>query len=628
MMNELNPINYIFMRKLLLSLTLIVFVSGAYTQTKFVKIINPDRQPENIMPMSPDVYNPIFGGVPGAKKSFDAITIGTTWDDLQGLNWGNVMQRNWVYADGTLGSVWNSRGETGDPERGAGYNYWDGTEWGEPNPHVGPDDRMGTPCYAPWGPTGEIIAQYRYIPDDDERSIYLYKREVKGEGDWVEVEIEPPAGDYGIVWHAMQTSGENNEHIHLLAYVYMTEGNYNDQTSALLYYRSSDGGETWDIWEETIYGLGSDFLPSINSLSYYWANPVGSTIAFTYGFDEWGGRVFKSNDNGDTWEFFWVYETYYDPFDPPASSPNFGAGIGTSTMVLDSEGKAHVCFPRCVRYFAGADDGSAAREYYSDGLIYWNENMDALDTATISATTLEYLDEGGNLVGWIMANETYEIPADQPTSANPLCAYPQMSIDANDNIFVAYSSVAPAYSNGLVNFRHIVLNASFDGGATWEGQTDLNDDFNFSISECCFPMMAPVIGDYVQLTYQEDGEPGIAGWFEEHDPVENKIQHMMIEKATFVNVPEQHQKNTFEVSECYPNPAAANTMIQVKLEQAAEVDIRIVNVMGQVVMEYPSKVMQAGAHPVSLNIADLMSGIYYCIVETGHQKVTRKFVVK
>jgi hypothetical protein len=254
--------------------------------------------------------------------------------------------------------------------------------------------------------------------------------------------------------------------------------------------------------------------------------------------------------------------------------------------------------------------------------------MEPLDTATISATTMEYLEEGGNLIGWILGDENYEVPADQPNYASSMCAFPQMSIDANNNIFVAYSSIAPGYSNGLYDYRHIVLNASFDGGNTWAGQEDLNTDLIFIFSECSFPMMAPFIYDHVQLTYQEDNEPGINGWLVNHDPVENRIHHMMIEKGTFVNVPQVNAGTSIEVSECYPNPASDNTMIQVTLDMDNEVSLHIVNVMGQLVKEFAATTMRAGKNPISLNVSDLTPGIYYCTVETGQQKITRKFIVQ
>jgi len=608
------------MKTTLLSLMLLLFVSAGYTQSKFTTITGPNK---NVLlkptQMHPDMNSPIIGGVPGAK-TFDFTIIGTTWNDLQALNYGNAMQRMWVYPDGTIGSTWVCEGEGQVPDRGPGYNYFDGNEWGEPTLHVGPEERMGTVNYAPWGPEGEIIATYRYIAG--EGPMYFLKREVKGEGEWELLILDPPT-DCSIVWQAMMTSGENNEHIHMLAYTYDAE--FQGQTNALVYYRSSDGGENWDIAEEVIEGVGIDYLPTVDPLSYAFANPVGNTIAFTYGFDEWFGRVFKSYDNGDTWEFFDVYNTEYDPFDPPTVSDNFGAGIGTSSIVLDSEGKAHVAFSRCVRIFV-----DAAANYYSDsdGMIYWNEDMEPLDTVTISATTMDLLDESGNLIGWILGDETYEIPADQPNYASSLCAYPQMSIDANNNMYVAYSSVAPGYSNGLVDFRHIVANASFDGGMTWEGQEDLNTDLIFIFSECSFPMLPPVTDGNFHVTYQEDGEPGINGWLANHDPVENRIHYMEIEQGAFVDVPENTIANIFEVSECYPNPTNNATMLQLNLHSDTEVSVRVVNVMGQLVQDISTLKMRTGKTPLTIDVSGMSPGIYYCTVEVDQHQVTRKFIVQ
>lgn len=608
------------MKTTLLSLVLIMFVSFGYSQSKFADLNSPNKNfLHKTTELHPDLNNPIFGGVPGAKL-YDFTTVGTTWNDLQALNYGNTMQRMWVYPDGTVGSTWVSEGENQLPDRGAGYNYFDGNDWQEPTLHVGPEDRMGTVCYAPFGENGEIIATYQYIAG--EGPMNFLKRDERGEGDWEMVQLIGPDG-CSLVWQAMMTSGADNEYIHLLAYTYDAE--FNGQPNALVYYRSSDGGESWDIAEEVIEGLGPDYFISVSSLSYAFANPVGNTIAFTYGFDEWGGKVFKSPDHGETWESFEVYNTGYDPLDPPTDSPNFGAGIGSSAIALDSEEKVHVVFPRCVRIFV-----DASANYYadSDGMVYWNEDMDQLDTATISATTLEYLDEGGNLCGWLMADDSYVLPADQPTYASSLTAFPQISIDANDNMFIAYSSVAPGYSNGLVDFRHIVVNASFDGGMSWEGQKDLNTELIFIFSECAFPMLSPVTDQYFHVTYQEDSEPGINGWLANHDPVENRIHYMQIEKSALVGVSESQNIAGFKLSECYPNPANSTTMVQVNLLKDAEVSVTVVNVMGQVVTQMPVSTMRSGSSNVSIDVSEMTAGIYYCTVETGGQKITKKFIVQ
>ena len=608
------------MKTSILSYFLVLFTLTGFSQSKFTTFIGPNKN----LQLKQHVYHPgqmgnLQSDVIG-QKLYDYSIIGTTWNDLQTLNYGNVMQRMWAYDDGTVGSTWLCAGQGNVPERGAGYNYFDGSDWGTPDLHVGPPDRMGSPCYAPWGENGEIIALYRYTQFSG--PIYLYKREIKGEGDWEEVELLPPSG-VSLVWHSMITSGDNHEYIHLLAETY--DAVYNGQDNALLYYRSTDGGGSWDIFEETIDGLGDDYFATINHLSYAWANPVGSTIAFTYGFDEYGGRVFKSDNHGEDWEMIPVFNSPWDPFSPPTDSPRFGCGIGTSACALDSDGNVHVVFSRMVKLW---EAGEGFFEPFTDGMIYWNESMEPLDTATINANTMEYLEAGGNLIGWVMGDETYEVPAGQPNYANAACAFPQISIDENDNMFVAWCALAPGFSNGTYDYRHVIINSSFDGGVTWEGQKDMNADLVFIFSECVFPMMAPVIGDFVHLTYQEDNEPGIAEWLENHLPVENKIHHMKLDKDIFVGAPEYEQNSQFELSECFPNPASSVLSINLKLHKKATVSIRLLNVLGQVVLETSKVQMDNGKNPLHLDVSNLNSGLYYCVVNVGEQNLTRKFIVQ
>lgn len=618
------------MKTNLLSFVLILAVLTGYSQSKFTEFVGPNKYlsvKETRMHPGQTTINQ--GGIIG-EKMLDFTPIGTTWYDLQTTNYGNVMKRMYAYPDGTIGSTWCGAGEELVYERGAGYNYFDGSSWGEPNLHVGPEDRMGSPCYAPWGPEGEIIAVYRYIPDANDFSIYFYKREIKGEGDWTEVELAPPTG-FALVWHSMITSGENHEHIHLLAETYsydLPPLPYQGQENALLYYRSSDGAENWDIEEHIIEGLGSEYFDDINDLSHDWANPVGDTIAFSYGFDVFGGRVFRSYDNGDNWEIIPVFNSPIPGVDPPLTTDYFiPCGVGSSACALDSEGNVHVAFPRNSTQFADPDNYYRP---YTDGVIYWNESMEPLDTTTISTYTLDYLEEGGYLVGWVIGYEDFEILTDQPTYGNSACAFPQFSIDADDNLFLVYNSIAPGYDNGpgTFTYRHIIVNRSFDGGATWLGQVDINTDPLFLISECAFPMMPPVIMDDIHITYQRDGEQGIAQWQEDHPEVENEILYTQYDKYIFTDVPENKSARAFEVSECYPNPASEILAFSVNLSRNTTIQYSIANITGQVVKELTTLEMKAGQNPVKLDVSDLLAGIYFCTVSDGLNHVTKKFVVK
>jgi len=604
------------MKKNVLLSLFTVFVVFAFGQSKFGEVEGPykDLRLKHVQ-VHPDQKINNTGEFVNLK-SLDVNTIGTTVYDAQALNWGNMTQRMWAYDDGTIGATWTSMGFDNLPERGCGYNYFDGSVWGEPIPHVGAPDRLGPPSYAPWGPNGEIVSVYRYIPG--EGPMLFYKRETKGEGEWEEVELVGPTG-VSLVWQAMMTSGEENEFIHLLAYTY--DDPYMGQESALLYYRSSDGCESWDIEAQVIDGLGDDYFASINSFSYAWANPVGDKIAFTYGFDEFGGQIFKSDDNGDSWDIIDVFTTPFSGIDPPTESTIFPCGVGSSAISLDSDGMAHVVFPRMRKKFV---DDEAGWYPYTDGLIYWNETMEVLDTTTISSYTLEYLDEGGYLIGWLP--ESLVIPENQPNYANALWGFPQISIDAQNNLFVATSTVTD-YEFGDQNYRHIFVNSSFDGGASWEGQVDLNDELIYMFSECAFPAMAPVIDDKVYIVYQEDVLPGFHEWLDNHEQIENQMVALTFDKDFFVGVSERLEKSAVKLSEGYPNPSQYNVSFALKLDEGAAVNINITNIVGQVVKSINKGQLQSGLNSLTIDVSDFAPGTYFCTVKVNKQSFSRKIVV-
>lgn len=555
--------------------------------------------------------NEIINKIPSSSTQ-----IGTTWYDGQALNYGNMMQRIWAYDDGSLGAIWLSSGQNLNPERGCGYNYYDGAAWGTADPHVGPADRMGTPSYAPWGPNGEIITQYRYTGSSP-GPLRFYKRENKGEGDWIETELYGP-DNLSLVWQSMITSGENNEYIHVLAFTY--DAPYMGQEGALLYYRSSDGAETWEIDGVIIEGLGDDYYATISSLSYAWANPVGDIIAFSYGFGQFGGQVFKSENNGDDWEIIDVFTTPFSSLDPPTDAAPFGCGIGSSAVVLDSNGDAHVVFARMRWDWAGGD----AHYYpYTDGLIYWNESMPSLDTTIISSYTLDYLAQGGNLIGSL----DLEIPSSQPTYYNALWGFPQMSIDNENNIFVATSTLTDYANPDELLYRHILVNSSFDAGNSWEGQVDINDELIYKFSECAFPAMAPVIGDKIHIVFQEDNVPGMHEWANEHDLIENKMKWVSYDKDFFVGVENDKEENIFHLSKAYPNPASELVHFDINIQNPKNITATLSNILGQVIKYETLDGLNSGINNISLNVSELKEGTYFYSLDADGIIQTRKIIV-
>ena len=564
----------------------------------------------------PDLTTVLGPAVVG-QKMLSTFVMGDTYYDLQ--SYVNVMPRMHAYDDGTVGATWHYRGETvpPDPDRGAGYNYYDGSSWGTQIDHVGPADRHGWPNYAAWGPNGEIICVYKYVANAG--PILFFRRETKGEGDWIESQLDAPEGN-SIVWQSMLTSGENHEFIHVLAYTYDIE--YQGQTNALLYYRSNDGGVTWDspvVFDE----LGPDYFSSVDAMTYTWANPVGNTIAFSYGFNEWGAMIFKSYDNGDNWESMDVYTTPFDQLDPPSDSPPIPCGAGTSAIALDSQGKAHVVFGRSGVIYEG---GTYYWYPWTDGLIYWNEDMEPLDTTIISSYTLEYLEEGGNLIGYVQGD--YTVVEGQPNYQQTICDWPVLSIDDDDNMFVAYSCFAPDYLTGeQYIYKHIFATASWDGGASWTESQDLVTDIQFLFSECVYTQGPVKINDIFHVAFQEDFQPGIAEWLNNHEIHENRMFHLALPKDMFVGVNENEQTLSYEMSDLYPNPANSSVYFRLRTEYNTNIEVNVLNSVGQLVLSEDHGLMTAGSNKLNFDVSSFGAGIYYCIVNVDGQTTSRKLVV-
>ena len=609
------------MKKQLLLFGIFLLVTSGFAQKKYATESWPLVHPQLRAPqIDPNGENLIPGPFIIGQKERNMTVIGNTYFDTQTNGSCNLMNRIYKHPDGKIGATWMYTGVNGIPDRGTAYNFFDGTSWGSQAPHLGNDSRNGFPCYAPWGPNGEVIAHYEYILNDG--AIKILRRENKGTGDWQESVLAPPVGNYSIVWHSMITSGANHEYLHMLALVY--DDPYQGQDDALLYYRSPDGGVTWDINGIIIDGLGVDYFPTISSLKYSWAQPVGNTIAFTYGFNQFDGLIFKSTDNGDTWQKIVAYKSPFDPYALPGISPTFGGGDGTSAIALDSQGKAHVIFGRMMHIYDVETTPPGGWYFYpnTEGLIYWNEDMSQLDSTIISSYTLDFLAAGGNLIGWVYPPDTTLVrPTGQPNYGVGLTTGPEIGIDDNDNLFVVYAALAPENFSGDYYYRHLYGNSSPDGGITWNGIRDLNTDVQFLFSECVYPAVSPSVDDKVHVVFQEDPTPGTGSG------EENMIDYMDFDKDLFVGMPRFNQSAGFEVSKNYPNPAIHFTHFGLRLKKAADVTVILTNITGQTIKRMDLGTMNSGNNQITMDVSGLAAGIYFYSVQADDQKVTNKMVV-
>ena len=549
--------------------------------------------------------------------------IGTTFYDLQSNSM--LSNRIYVYPDGTIGAVWTKGMDAPNfPERGTGYNYFDGNEWLDAPTARVEDERTGWPSYAPLGENGEIIISHLVA------GLKISTREQKGTGEWNFQTLDGPTD---LTWPRMVTNGEDNTTIHLITNSYDP---YDGQPRALFYYKSIDAGETWDTEAEIIDGLGPDYYTEISADAYVWAEPVGETLAFLVA-GAWNDMfMMKSTDNGESWVKTIIWEHPYPFFDwDETITDTFYCVDNSASITLDNDGNAHVAFG--ISRVLHADVGTTYNYFYLvDGVGYWNEtmptfsnNIDAL--APYTDVPDSEMVEDVNLVGWtqdVDGSGTIDfIGTDVWIAYRELgvSTMPSIALDAYGTIFLAYASTTETYDNGTNNYKHIWVRKK-EAAENWGAFDDLDDGILHKFDECIYPVIAQNINPDNQSTYiiyQADYEPGLA-FDEDHSYVENR--QIVVNYNLGVGINENTLPN-FSVSQNTPNPANNSTSIMVETEITGIISLSISNLLGQIV-HHESVVNSMPYHAFNVNISNLDSGIYFYTIEIGNNSATKRMIVQ
>jgi len=173
---------------------------------------------------------------------------------------------------------------------------------------------------------------------------------------------------------------------------------------------------------------------------------------------------------------------------------------GHLALLIDHEDKVHVWFDRL---FNLESNGGMSYLPNSTCLMHWTEDMGTNGGRVIGQTVR--MDYDGDCVAAIDFN------AIEPQSyGNSLVGHPSAGIDADGNLYLAFSSMRdaafePSRPDRL--YRDIYIIKSADGGATWEGPLNLTDD---PTSEAVYPSIQRNVGSHVHMVYQKDEFTGTA----------------------------------------------------------------------------------------------------------------------
>ncbi|NQV01592.1 MAG: T9SS type A sorting domain-containing protein [Bacteroidia bacterium] len=592
--------------------------SGAREQAKNFKVLKPNLNQKGENGIGQMLVNPTVLN----KSVLDDPIVMITRYDLQ----SNASSENRIhlYPDGTVGAVTMMSHTDAFSDRGTGTNLYDGTTWGpQPSERI-ESSKSGWPSYAPWGPDGEIVVTHHMLD-----GLFIMTRPTKGTGPWTEAILAGPAGAVDISWPRVVTNGPDNMYVHIIATTYTIYQGLDPY--ALLYYRSMDGGVTWDIQHRVIEGMTSADYIGFSSDMYGWSQPKGDTIAFAFG-DSWRDlAIMKSYNNGLDWEKIVVWPCPYNLWNGGDTTGTFLAPDGTLALALDKYGKAHIASG--IMYASGDEAGATYWVPKSDGLIYWNEDMPQLP----EVLDWDELYNNGTMIGWV--TDTNVFYADDSQIAyyyNSMTSQPAIAVDDDDFVFVTWSGVTINEDPDSYLLRHIYARGSSDYGTSWTTSIlDLTSDFLYTWSECVYASVSWNTDDNLYLVFQEDDYGGVSlnGASGAQGQVaigQNNIKFLKPSKMDilFPVATDKEQEYAFHVSQNFPNPVTERTTVSVNLTQSGSLALEVTNLMGQRVEALSKGSCTAGNYYFTISTKGLTPGVYFYTVTFNNAKVTKKMIVE
>jgi len=525
------------MKNVILFLCLIFASSLSHTQIATVSkdLQNKAVKAERLVPER-DQINPDMQvrETPVPKElSPNETIIGTSYFDLQSNS--SLSNRIALHPDGSIGAVWTYGIQASAfPDRGTGYNYYNGSSWGaHPTSRI-ESLRCGWPSYDTWGTAGEINVSH-----NGTTGLEISKRTSRGTGSWTQTLFQGPAGiQDSPTWPRLVCSGDNHDTIHLVCNSYDP---YQGQTAAMLYSRSTDGGATWNPQNIVLAGTGSSYYNEIGADDYTMA-ARGNTVAILCADAFYDLFVMKSTDNGTTWTKTVIWEHPYPFFDWNVTiTDTFFCVDQSASVAIGPDGKVHVAFG--INRVLHSDVGTTYSYWpYIDGIGYWNEDIPTFsnDIHALAPPQLGYANSelvtDNTYVGWsqdVNGNGSLDLLDVLSYRQLGLSTMPAICVDDQNNVFIAFSSTTEDYDNSIYNYKHIWLRARESG--VWGSFLHATDDITHIFDECVYPVLSQTLSsDDIHMIYQTDYEPGIA-LDGDHDYVSNNIIHSAIPKTDLIS---------------------------------------------------------------------------------------------
>lgn len=523
------------------------------------------------------------------------------------------------------------------------------------------DRKTGFGCAARYGQNGIVVVSRDAVTLNCGVYIIENKDNLPVAGSVAPIK-EWTKDDRNIHFPTVMCTGPNHDHIHIL----FTALNYTDEnglTNPYFYFRSLDGGQTWDEFM-TIDYLGRDYASAYGSGqdAYFIENTGGNELNIVVNTRRGDGVILTSTDEGNTWtrtEYYHHPGIDVDFGDPSADGTwymyprwtsavkgnngvfhliyEFGAGSGDATSTSYYPGIGGVAYWSSVMPYRGTgvaygfdpnnpnppvqgqpfimDSAYLYQDIYAS-LWRWSDSTHKMWPEYFGYVTT--LDDEGN---WEDPYEATEYNIEDMTlhgSYNGgICEMPVLlSTPGGDMMVAVWISMDENNIDEIGNYYFkMFASCSKDGGQTWSDMIHITNDFLFGYTEFVYPQAAITNGKLV-ITAQADGcsDTNLLG--DDPDGSDNYYMGLIYDLNDLFDYDgiEETVVNNTTLS-VYPNPATE--IMNITLNQEEEVIIS--NMMGQTVNSFKG---HAGINKV--DISNLSSGIYF--ISAG--SATQKFIVK
>jgi len=575
---------------------------------------------------------------------YSFVNIGTSFYDLQ-TN-ASVGRRLLLHSDGTISGAWtfSPDASAGWPGRGTAYNYNDKTNWGAFPTARNESSRTGWPSMVELA-NGDLTT-FAHISSDGG---FVRASTTKGSGTWTSHSPVLQVSGGVPIWNRAASNGDT---IHLICNFWSDEGTVPDYikdgiTNPMTYSRSYDGGATWV--DEHILLPGYDSATySFGSADNYAIDVQGSTVAIATGRRGVDLTLWKSEDNGDNWTvskplpFDIVWGEAYIPRDSFLLTSD-----GSLDLLLDDAGNVHIASGMVAVFDEDTTDDGLMSVLNMYGLYHWSENQPIFK---LCGNPID-MDEAPDPVtgaNWSFADETMaSLTNGQPPSglayaarygSTGISTHPSISKDSKGNIFITYDSPIEIIQHDFnANLRDINVVYSSDTGATW---SDAQNATQLRTKEAVFGSQSRIADDHIHFIFQADEYPGTHlqnnGNTGLHPNDEVGIYYAAIPTAEIMagnlgantlSVSQEKEAKVFVVSQNYPNPFEGMTTVTIYNRAGAEMNLEIIDILGQRVMSKDLGYKTAGNHEIVIDGTSLNAGIYFYTLSAGDHKVTRKMKV-